>query len=583
MTSPALIFPKQVTDGLSVLADMHQSGGSPVDLGVEQIKLLKHMFEDKSYGLFFFAVEIFGYKDLTFDLHLPICQYISKWGDPAPLGEETDYRRLMVRIPRDHFKTSVCTRANSLWVLARDPLHDDTIGIFNEIADNSESWVGAICEVVESSQLFQMIWSDMLPTGISIRDRQRGQGLKQRWKWGGTGIRFVRNSIGVSELSIEPHGIKGSATGKHFTKKILDDIIGKNASESVAEMQSAIHWVDNSRPLEKPANGGCELVCHTPWAYADVYAHMLRKWPTDYRVLTRHLLEDENGRPDVLNGKSIFEAKISTKKAKQMAKTDSFHFNSQFQCIPRAGKDLAFSEDWMRLGKIVYTGTEPVFRINDDHYDPEILDLESEMDEAPQYIPLNWMHKAVILDPIPGKPSELKQEPNCHHGLIVVGKDPWGRRFCLESARYRMPPTEVFHKVMELYQKWACSLVAIEEVNFSYVFQPLFQLLAQAHYEIVPDIIPTSTKGRQKLERIRQNLQSPHENGFFYYNEKGTSEIIQEITEFPHCETLDVIDAQSYTDEVLQRPETPNQFYQSWYEEKSSDQERGPCGYGVFV
>ncbi len=273
--SRSLIFPTQVTDGLRVLADMHQSGGSPVDLGVEQLKLLKGMFEDKSYGMFFFAHEIYGYTDFTFDLHLPICQYVSKWGDPAPEGEETDYRRLMLRIPRDHFKTSLGSRVAPLWFLARDPKHDDTIGIFNEIADNSESWVGAICEVVESSQLFQMIWADMLPPGVSIRDRQRGQGLPRRWKWGGTGIRFVRNSVGVSELSIEPHGIGGSATGKHFTRKVLDDIIGEKASKSTAEMQSAIHWVDNSRPLEKPANGGCELVCHTPWAYADVYCSKL--------------------------------------------------------------------------------------------------------------------------------------------------------------------------------------------------------------------------------------------------------------------------------------------------------------------
>ena len=157
-------------------------------------------------------------------------------------------------------------------------------------------------------------------------------------------IRFERDAIGISELSIEPHGIGGTAVGKHFSHKILDDIIGEKAvrsPESRAVMDTAIHWVDNSRPLERPAERGLELVNHTPWAYHDVYAHMLKKWEGEYLVYKRHILEDEDGRPDVLHGKSIFPQKMSTLQAKKILKRDPYVNSAQYMCQPKPGKETS--------------------------------------------------------------------------------------------------------------------------------------------------------------------------------------------------------------------------------------------------
>src|SRR4030095_13056804 len=120
--------------------------------------------------------------------------------------------------------------------------------------------------------------------------------------------------------------------GKHFTHMVLDDIIGRNAAYSTAVMQEAADWVDNQRPLERPAENGCELVVHTPWAYADVYSLKLKKWPGEYKVHVRHILEAPDGTPDHINGTSIFPQKISTAKARQLLKTDFYVNMSQYQC-----------------------------------------------------------------------------------------------------------------------------------------------------------------------------------------------------------------------------------------------------------
>jgi hypothetical protein len=309
---------------------------------------------------------------------------------------------------------------------------------------------------------------------------------------------------------------------------------------------------------------------------------MLAKWKGEYVVYKRSILEDEFGRPDAVGGRSIFPSKMSTRQAKQILKRDPYINSSQYQCQPKPGKEVSFADEWFRYGKIVFSGTEPVFKINTANFDPEIYDIEVSTNEPPtQFVPLNWMSKAVILDPIPGKPTDLKREPNSFHGMVAVGKDPWGRRFCFESKRLRCPPEEVFEETMQMLIKWKTQLLGMEDLSFVYVYQALFRQLAQRRYDWEPVIIPTEPKGRQKDERILSQLQPPLQTGYWYFNEKGTTEVIQEMSEHPHSNTKDCEDALSYTDEIIYRPETPGEMQQSHYRKMQSG-DRGLCGYGDF-
>ncbi len=577
----------------TILGEMKEQG-NPRDLSTSQVRVLKAAFEDRDVGIYLMSTQIFGYMDLIPSIHLPISRFLGLWGHTEttksghiwypPIETDGDIidsdRRLMLCIPREHFKTSIATRVMSLWTLCRN--HDATIGLFNEKEENSQSWVAAICEVVESSWLFQMLWRDMIPQGIGFWDKEKGVNKPRSLKWGGAGVRFERGALGIPELSIEPRGIGGAVTGKHYTHKILDDIIGEKAATSQAIMADAISWIDHSRPLERPAENGCELVVHTPWAYADVYAHMLKKWKGEYKVHKRHLLEDEDGNPSLL-GKSIFPGKIGTKKALKMHKADPFVFWAQYMCVPRAGKKMDFDEKWFRFGKLVFSGKEPVFAIDSGHYDPEIFDLEADdgAGNPPRLVPLQWMEKAILFDPIPGKESELRKEPNCKHGLVAVGKDPWSRRFCFESVRSDSTETEVCLEILSLARKWGAAFIGIEEVNFSYLYQPLLQMIADKEFDgWCPHIVGCATGGRQKAQRIREDLAPPHQTGFWYYNRDGTREIIEELTEFPHSSFKDTSDAMAYTDAVCQRPLTPKESLSGYYAGKQSEQGRGITGYG---
>lgn len=282
----------------AILQDMRSSGGSPRDLTNDQVGQLRALFLDPDIGHYLFCREIFGFADMTFEFHGPPCQLVGHWGrtylqdgsfiEHTPKGgyEEDSiyrsYRRIMITVPRETFKSSAFTRAGSLYTVAKT--HGEcTIGMFNETQDKPIQWIDAIRLTVENSLLFQTLWRDLIPRGIGYWDKEKGVTTSRKLKWGGTGMLFERSSYGVSELTIEPHGIGGTAVGKHFTHMLWDDLIGLKAQQSPAVMQAAIDWVDNSRPLERPAEGGCVLVCNTRWAYRDAYcwAGESRVWMSD--------------------------------------------------------------------------------------------------------------------------------------------------------------------------------------------------------------------------------------------------------------------------------------------------------------
>ena len=585
---------QRILTDLSTLSD-----AEPRDLLDSQAKVLREFFEDPATGLYFFARHIFGYKDLTVDLHLPICRFIGKWGssvlkdgtvrwDPPNEDWEEDvvdsYRRLMVCIPRECFKTSLCTRAGALWTVLRSPGHNATVGVFNEKQDNSEAWCSAICQVIERNQLLQAVWRDAMPKGVGYWDREAGITRARNHKWGSTGLLLERGDFGIPELSIEPQSVGGATTGKHYTHKILDDIIGHKAAESEAEMANAIAWIDTSRPLERPAENGNELVVHTPWAYADVYVHMLRKWQGEYKVHKRHLLEDENGYPDPINGKSIFPQKISTRKAKGLLKTDPFINSAQYMCIPKAGRDTSFNETWFRYGQVQGPQGSPYFRIDEEHYDRHAHEVSDEIapEGAPKVVAIQDLQKAILLDPAPSKGAELKRDRHAANGIVVVGIDPWGRRYCLDSLQLRLGPTEVLTRIMELCTEWGVSRVGIESVNFSAVYAPLWERICRHEYDWTPDFFELLTAGRDKEARIRQNLIRVFENGLWYFNTPRTERLAAELMEFPHGQTKDLIDALSYTDEAVFRPNTDEENRRRKLRANRRAKDRGITGYGEF-
>lgn len=541
-------------DSVDIITDLScLSDADARDLSNQQISQLETLLRA---NLFWFSWFIFGFQDLIPSIHGRLNQVALKWGTPG-------WERIMIQIPREHFKTSMMTMANSLWQYVRDP--NKTICIYNEKLDNAAMWVRTIREVISSSQEFQVIFRDHCPPGIAYDDTRT---MPRQWKWSDYELALPRDII-APEVSITAMGLGAASAGRHWHKIIKDDLISEDAMRSPSVMQTAIDWFDKSQYLERPALKGWDLINCTPWAYEDLYAHVLRKF--NYKLYRRSALEDTNGDPDVVNGESIFPTKLTTAELQRHYNRDPFGFSSQMQCIPRAGRDQSFQAEWDRFGTVKEgedTGN-PYFHIENEFYDPDIVSDVALTDPAPQNIYLSQMSKVLLFDPAPSEQRDINRERFARNAIIAIGIDAWGRKFVLESWADRLDLYDIIFKIFDLLEKWGTDTIAVEEVAFSKLYRHILereserQGLSISVLKLKPGKLDKDTRIRGRIGDLR--------SGLYYFNRGECGPLMKEKDEYPYGSVVDCLDAWSYDDKVLQRPEAPQEY------EARMFRQRGPA------
>jgi hypothetical protein len=493
----------------------------PRDLSQQQLTRLRNILLD---DLYLFAYLIFDYQDLVPHLHGRIATLLKRWGEP-------EFERLMIQVPREAFKTSLCTRANALWQICRDP--DLPVAIFNEREPNVAKWVRAIREVVQSNRLFHAVFGDLLPPGVKLGDKRS---MPRWWKWSDTELLFQRGAQGIPEASITGLGIGAAAAGGHWPKIIKDDLISEDAVRSPTVMEAAKEWFDKSLYLERPALKGWDLVVCTRWAYGDLYDYVAQKY--QYRLYRRSALEE---------GKSIFPEKWSTQELLIQQTRDPYGFGAQMMNQPRPGKEQSFDPAWLRWGLV--KGDK--FTISRPHY-TENVPHPTEGIPPPRSVRIANMQKAILLDPAPSEQTDRRREPGARNGLVVEGCDAWGRRYILETLGVRIDPLDVINLIFQLCDKWGTNLVGIEEVVFSLVYRHWLRREARLRNRHIRTFILKPGK-RDKDTRITAKIPACRE-GVYYLNQEATQSFYQEYVEYPYGQTRDLLDAWAYDEEVVRRP-----------------------------
>lgn len=538
--------------GLNELSSLRDA--DPRDLSQQQISLFGDFLKSSLYHFAWFICE---FHQLIPELHGKLAALLGKWGQPG-------YTRIMIQLPREFFKTSLCTIANPLWQITRDP--DSPVAIFNEKEGNAAMWVRTIRDIAANSLLFQTLYPDLLPPGIGINATQS---MPRSWKWNDFEITFQRNRI-QPEASITALGIGSASAGRHWPKIIKDDLISEDAIRSESVMNFAKDWFDKSLYLERPATKGWDLIPCTSWGYNDLYAHVLRTY--DYVLYRRAALENEQGEPDIA-GESIFPQKLTTAELRVQAERDPYGYSAQMQNMPMPGRDRQFDPKWIRWGQASAAEENPEFIINTECYDPDIVGDPRLFEKPPPSVPLRLMRKALLFDPAPTESAEIARSKSARNGVDVIGKDPWGRVFVLESWASRTDPQSVITKLFSLMRKWGTCTLGIEEVNFSKLYR--FWILADQYRHKFPvNIIKLPPGKRDKDTRISRLIPG-FRQGLYYFNFGQTVELVKEVAEYPYGETRDCLDALAY-DYKIGRPSSPEENYVEFAQKRTQVLGRNP-------
>jgi len=484
-------------------------------------------------SLFYFARAILGFRKLTPHLHKTVCDFIQ---DPRK-------KRKLLLLPRGHYKSTIATIAYPLWLLIQEdirsvavngsldnperaelfrlkhpePGRNLTILIANETATGAQHFLDAIKSIIETNQLFQLLFPELVPQWTRPMKRWNQQEM------------LVPRTISRPEATIETIGVGGAVQGRHYRVQIHDDLIGNNAMNSDAIMRLTKEWLIYSESLFVNPTTDLHIIVGTRWARNDIYADI--KKDERYSVLEI---------PAIVDDKPIFPEEFSMEFFEAIRAKDPYYFRSQYMNDPR--DPLSQDLDSSRVGRFEFVergdGTYKII-LRDDFGLAEIISSAD-------------CTGAIALDPAS---SEHKRDAS-QKALVVSLRDHKGRTFVVDGWASYGSHDEMFDKVFQLYNKWKLPL-GVETAAFQKFLMWAFRKEEQRRKIWIPIVELGTTNRLSKHERIRGLVQNDLNLGLIYVCSKGPywavqigQKLLDAIESFPEGK-LDVLDAFAYTMQML--------------------------------
>lgn len=266
-------------------------------------------------NLYFLAKGVLGFKKMSPQFHLPLCQKL----DTVQLP----YARRMDLWPRGHYKTSTITISKSI----QHYLRSDAVRVLIVTASglNSSKWLGMIQAQFESNAVFRWLWEDRLPE------------LKTT-KWNQHEALCPRKHPRV-ESTFTVMGVGSRVTGQHFDVMVKDDIIDEKTEKTPDVMQKIIDWHEYSMNLFDGPERGVDHFVGTRYLIGDIYGHVMAVSPEYTTSVVAALRRD---------GSPTFPEEFSREGLLKMRARDPYKFATQQMNNPKDASIADFRLDWLR-------------------------------------------------------------------------------------------------------------------------------------------------------------------------------------------------------------------------------------------
>ena len=431
---------------------------------------------------------VIGFHDITAELHLQMCRWIDR----------PSIRKLGL-VPRDHLKTSVWTIANSIKRIAENPNIRILLG--NETATNSQHFLRRIEAVFERCDLFRWLFPEIIPDFTKT-------------KWSETEM-LVARDIDYPESTVEAIGVGGAVVSRHYNLIKLDDLVGKEASESPEIMKKTIDWYQYCESLlEKPQD---EInTCGTRWAFNDLYAWIEKNEGDDIDRFFRSCYKE--------NGEPIWPERFDEQALRRIRrKMGSFKFSCQYLNNPSDPESASFRPEWLRFYN--WAG--------DDGIDRMLLP------ESGSPFRMSELTRFMRVDPA------ISESPGAARSAIIVdGVKNDGRKFILEAWARKCHPFEMIEKVFDFQDEYDCVAIGVEAVVYQRILKPVIEKEAERRGKWL-NIVELKPDTREKKHNRIRGVQPELERGNIWLR-KDQEDFLEEYHQFPVGSTVDLLDAWAY-------------------------------------
>jgi len=308
-------------------------------------------------SLFYFSKIILAHTRLSPNLHGYMCRQL-----------EREELRLVMEIPRSHFKSTCATISGSMWwalpFLEEDEqamlelgygaewirwmkyvhnAHTRTL-ICSEIGKNVKDLGDQIDQQYQKNSVFRLVYPEIIPKSFS-------KGWNESTK---THVRCGDSEGYHGEGTYDLIGAGSALQSRHYKRIIEDDLVGEDAIKSDVVMNATYEWHQKMPGMfeaipDQPDKLGDQLVIGNRWSKKDVNQLIRDNNTLNAWDFITH--DAEGGCCDLhpVHGQPIFPEEYSMKKlAFIKVEEGAYNYSCQYRNNPVDPEAVRFNSKWLR-------------------------------------------------------------------------------------------------------------------------------------------------------------------------------------------------------------------------------------------
>jgi hypothetical protein len=495
-------------------------------------------------SLYWFIKVALRRKRLTDALHWQVCRDL-----------EREHLKDLYEMPRDHFKSTICTEGLPMWkalpftsededgfYLAGYPaefvrwmrrIHnpDTRILLASENITNAAKLGSRIRGHFESNALYRVLFPETLPDSSCT------------WSAYSLHVKRTQGADPHGEGTFDFIGVGGALQSRHYPGGIIqDDLVGKNAIESAVTMESTIDYhqlLVGAFEDEDPNHEGDELVVGNRWSFHDLNSHIREHEPW-FRVTSHSALGGCCGAHPL--GQPIFPQEFSEEKLNRIkARQGTYKFSCQYLNRPVSPEDADFQEAWLRY-----------YVLEEDNLGRKYVvhEVKNGLIIADAYV--NNMAVGMMTDP-----NHSGQTGRARHAIVVVGKHKNKNVYVLDTWAESCNHNKYLDTLYAIARKWKlrkCGFENIAAQKFAVSWIEYRNRYEQWPIRIIPlkgeVSLDDGTVTRNKQWRIRGVI-APIAEAERLCVQRKFVDFIGEYCEFPRGMFVDQLDAFAYVNQVV--------------------------------
>lgn len=526
----------------------------PAKSDASDVKLAK-MRVNSLGSLYWFTKITLRRKRLVDHLHKPWC-----------ISLERDYLKDVYELPRDHFKSTICSEAFPIWRSLpfgnqdEDAFkrlgYDDEFVRFMKRMHRRDARNLLVCENItnaaklgtrisgqyESNSIFRVLFPEILPDSACT--------------WSNFSLCHKRspNAEPHGEGTFDFLGVGGALQSRHYDGLVIqDDLVGRKAIESISIMEKTIDYhkivVGAFEKPDENTHENDEFIVGNRWSYTDLNSHIREHEPW-FRVVTHSALG--GCCPEHPADTPIFPEEFSLEKLERWRRRlGSYHFSCQFLNNPAAPENADFREEWLGFFSIEIPSKDNNFRQTIKH---EVTSGVVRKD-----IDIAHLRLGMCVDP---NHSGNQGMGRCRHAIMVVGLSANGDYYLLDCWAKASGYDEFYAKIFELAGKWHLTKFGLETIAAQKYIGDHVKWLSRSKgqplrvIELKGEVEgPDGELTRKKEWRIRNVLAPIFEAGNFHVQRKYL-DFLGEYTSFPKGRYVDQLDALAYMPQLIKAPQS---------------------------